>query len=88
MTTLDEKHVSVALPPVIAAELEYLISVTKAAPAGGFESVAELLRYVAISIADGSRRPGSWERPVLVSMGIVSGDEPELRSRREYGKAP
>ena len=83
----QEKHVTVALPPVIAAELEYLISVTKAAPAGGFESVADLLRHVAISIADGSRRPGSWERPMLVSMGIVSGDEPELISyRREYGR--
>lgn len=84
-----EKHVTVALPAEIAAELEYLISVTKAAPAGGFGSVADLLRHVAISIADGSRRPGSWERPMLASMGIVSGDEPELRSyRREYGKAP
>lgn len=57
-----EKHATVALPPEVAAELGYLISATKAAPAGGFESVAELLRHVAISIADGSRRPGSWER--------------------------
>lgn len=86
MTTLGERYVNVALPAEIAAELEYLISVTKAAPAGGFESTAELLRHVAISIADGSRRPGSWERPMLVSMGIVSGDESELRSRREYGR--
>lgn len=43
----------------------------------------EVLKELA-SIADGSRRPGSWERSLLERMGLVTDDE-HYSYRPHYG---
>jgi hypothetical protein len=36
--------------------------------AHGYKSAAETLAYIASSVVDGVRRPGSWERQMLYSL--------------------
>ena len=36
------------------------------------ESVEQLAGYILASIADGSRRPGAWERELLSMLGLVA----------------
>lgn len=49
-------------------------------------SVEHLVRYVLASVADGSRRPGSWERGMLESMGLVAGCDEHHQYRAGYGR--
>jgi len=68
----------------IYAEFEYMSELLQK---DGREDTAEdIIQYVLASVADGSRRPGSWERDMLVSTGLVS-DQPEHHAYRDrYGK--
>lgn len=50
-------------------------------------SVEALVDYVLGSIADGSRRPGSWERELLEMLGLVADCEEHHQYRARYGKA-
>jgi len=68
----------------IYAEFEYMSELMKRD--GRKEMASEIIAYVLASIADGSRRPGAWERQMLVSMGLVS-EQPEHHVYRDrYGK--
>lgn len=73
--------------PQILAELEYLVELINANNGSvEFDNVEQLVSYVMFHIADGSRRPGSWERGLLQSLGLVS-DAPEHHVYRgTYGK--
>ena len=51
-----------------------------------FKTVEELVGFVLASIADGSRRPGSWERQLLIPMGLVADCDEHHRYRADYGK--
>jgi hypothetical protein len=54
-------------------ELDYIVQLHKAYGAPRpVATVQELVDYILSSFADGSRRPGSWERQMLESMGIVA----------------
>jgi hypothetical protein len=57
----------------VRRELEYLVELHRryGAPMP-MTSVEALARYVLASIADGSRRPGAWERQMLESLGLVA----------------
>ena len=71
----------------IASELKYLVDLHRQHGAPNpQDSVEHLLEYVASAVADGSRRPGAWERQVLEMMGLVP-DAPEAGEYRgTYGR--
>ena len=50
------------------------------------DSVESLVNYVLSSVADGSRRPGSWERHLLEMMGLVVDSDEHHHYRAQYGK--
>ena len=50
------------------------------------ESVEDLVAYILGSIADGSRRPGAWERQMLDMMGLVSDSSDHHIYRPKYGR--
>jgi len=79
--------VNIDLDPGVLAELQYMVELHREHGAPNpFESVDELVRYVLSSVADGSRRPGSWERGMLNSMGLVANCDEHHEYRPTYGK--
>lgn len=76
----------VTIDPEVLKELQYLVDLHKKHGAPNpFDSVEGLVAYVLASIADGSRRPGAWERSMLESMGIVASCPEHERYRAHYG---
>ncbi|EKI3398559.1 hypothetical protein PEJ38_004680 [Salmonella enterica] len=71
----------------VAAELQYLVELHQEhGAANPQESIEGLLSYVAAAIADGSRRPGAWERTCLDMMGLVADCDEHHYYRSEYGR--
>lgn len=71
----------------VAAELTYLVELHKQHGAPNqVESVEQLVGYVLASVADGSRRPGAWERQLLEMMGLVADCEAHQEYRGTYGR--
>ena len=60
----------VEIHPEVLKELEYMVELHQqyGAPAKR-ESVEALVNYVLANVADGSRRPGAWERKLLERQG-------------------
>lgn len=78
--------VTLHLDPAIKAELDYLVALHQAHGAPNLKvSVESLMEYVASAVADGSRRPGAWERGLLESMGLVPDTEAAQVYRAKYG---
>lgn len=78
---------NIDLDPGVLAELEYLVELHREHGAPNpCESVDSLIRYVLASVADGSRRPGSWERGMLDSMGLVANTDRHREYRAKYGR--
>jgi hypothetical protein len=71
----------------VAGELAYLVELHRQHGAPNpQQSIEELVAYVLSAVADGSRRPGSWERALLEMMGLVA-DTPEAADyRQQYGR--
>lgn len=71
----------------IMRELEYIVELHQAHGAPyPQESVQDLIGWILSSVADGSRRPGSWERQMLESMGIVAHGDDHQQYRAGYGR--
>lgn len=70
----------------VVSELAYMVRLQNefGAPAV-MPDVQSLVRYVLCSIADGSRRPGAWERGLLESLGLVADTGLHQYYRHEYG---
>ena len=70
----------------VVSELQYMVDLHQrhgaANPVG---HVDELVGFVLASVADGSRRPGSWERSMLESMGSVADGDEHQQYRASYG---
>lgn len=78
---------NIEINPDVLKELEYMVELHgRYGAAYKVESVEDLVSYVLTSIADGSRRPGSWERQLLVCMGLVSECDEHQIYRPDYGK--
>jgi hypothetical protein len=78
---------NVEINPSVLAELEYLVELHgKHGAPNPVGSVEDLVEYVLDSIADGSRRPGSWERELLNMMGLVANTPEHAAYRSEYGR--
>ncbi|WP_043682839.1 MULTISPECIES: hypothetical protein [Burkholderiales] len=70
----------------VLKELEYIVELhrTHSAP-NPMDSVAVLIGFVLASVADGSRRPGSWERGMLEQMGLIADCDEHYTYRAQYG---
>ncbi|WP_323025769.1 hypothetical protein [Castellaniella sp.] len=68
-------------------ELLYMVELHKQHGAPNrFETVEDMLDFILLSVADGSRRPGAWERGMLEQMGLIA-ECPEHHVHRDsYGK--
>lgn len=63
----------ITIAPDVFQELEYIVRLHREHGAPNpMESVEQLVAFVLASVADGSRRPGSWERQLLEMMGLVA----------------
>jgi hypothetical protein len=72
----------------VRKELEYLVELhARYGAPMPMPSVEALAQYVLASIADGSRRPGAWERQMLESLGLVA-DCAEHHQYRPHGGPP
>ncbi|WP_299945298.1 hypothetical protein [uncultured Microbulbifer sp.] len=77
----------ITINPEILKELEYLIELHQQYGAiEQMDSVESLIRYVMTKVADGSRRPGAWERQMLDMMGLVADCDAHNYYRAQYGK--
>ncbi len=71
MTTLENR--TIVINEGVFKELEYMVNLHKESGANyQCGTVQELVNYVLSSVADGSRRPGAWERQMLEMMGLVA----------------
>lgn len=70
----------------VTKEFQYMAELAKkyGSPCG-LSTAEEMVAYVLRSVADGSRRPGSWERQMLVSMGLVVDCPEHEEYRNKYG---
>lgn len=70
----------------VVKELEYIIQLHQqhSAP-NSFATVPQLVNFILGAIADGSRRPGSWEREMLDMMGLVAETPLHNQHRDRYG---
>jgi len=69
------------------SELMYMIELHQEhGAANAMESVENMVAYILGSVADGSRRPGSWEREMLYSMGLIADSNAHEIYRSCYGK--
>ncbi len=78
---------NIKINPSVLKELEYMVELHDhyGAP-NTMDTVDDLVAYILASIADGSRRPGSWERQLLEMMGLVSDSDEHEIYRADYGK--
>lgn len=77
----------IEINPEVLKELEYLVALHRKCGAPNPQgSVEDLVAYVLSAVADGSRRPGAWERQMLNMMGLVADCEEHLEYREKYGE--
>ena len=86
-STSRTEQLNIDLDQRVERELQYLVDLHRqhGAP-NAMESVEDLIAYVLSSVADGSRRPGSWERQMLVMMGLVADCPEHAEYRHDYGQ--
>lgn len=76
----------VSVDPKVYAELLYIVQMHQVhGAAHPVDSVEQLVAYVLRCVADGSRRPGSWERGLLEPMGLVADTDEHHIYRSSYG---
>lgn len=77
------------IDPAVAEELAYIVKLhaQHGAP-NPMSSVQELVNYVLSSVADGSRRPGSWEREFVERMGLIADTPAHQEYRSHFGEPP
>ena len=77
----------ITIHPEVEKELCYLVELHQQHGAPNkMETVEDLVNYVLASVADGSRRPGAWERQLLEMMGLVADGDAHHQYRSHYGK--
>lgn len=82
---MTEKR-QITINPHVYKELEYMIELYQLSGAPNpFENVEDLVGFILASVADGSRRPGAWERQLLEMMGLVADCDEHHDYRANYG---
>ena len=70
----------------LAREFEYIVQLHQAHGARAkMENIEMLINHVLIHVANGSRRPGSWERGLLVHLGLVADCDEHHQYRSNFG---
>lgn len=78
--------IEIEMDECVVKEFEYLVKLHKEHGAiSPVSSVEELIKVVLSSVADGSLRPGSWERQMLENMGLVADCDDHHMYRNFYG---
>lgn len=78
---------NITIHPEVEKELRYLVELHQQHGAPNtMETVEDLITYVLASVADGSRRPGAWERQLLEMMGLVADCDAHHYYRNHYGE--
>ena len=77
--------VSVEVDRSVYAEFEYLSMLLKG-DSELLETPTDIINVILTAFADGSRRPGSWERDMLDSVGLISNRPEHQVYRQEYGE--
>ena len=81
-----ENNKTIEVNELVYKEFEYMLALHKKTDSyTRFETVDDLFNYVLASIANGSRRPDSWERSLLIPMGLVAETEEHYVYRSGYG---
>lgn len=77
----------ITINPAVLKELEYIVKLHRqyGAPCE-FDNVPDLVDYILASVADGSRRPGGWERSMLEMMGLVAKCDEHEQYRAGFGE--
>lgn len=76
----------IQVDPDVLKEFEYIIKLHKEHGADyQMKNVKDMIDWILASVADGSRRPGSWERDMLWNMGLVANCEEHNVYRADYG---
>jgi hypothetical protein len=71
----------------VLEEFRYILELRKANDTDDKEQTLDsLVNQVLYNVADGSRRPGAWEREMLNMMGLVVECEEHQQYRSKYGK--
>jgi hypothetical protein len=87
VVTKKAMNMNIEIEEVIVKELTYMLELHQQhGPAEYFTSVEQMIAFILGSIADGSRRPGSWERQLLYPMNLVANCEEHNCYRECYGK--
>ena len=80
------KLMKIDINPDVLYELEYMVELRKSFGAPNpMHTVGDLVNFVLASVADGSRRPGAWERQMLDMMGLVADCDEHGQYRDHYG---
>jgi len=71
----------------IIKEFEYIIKLkNEAGTPFLMNDVPALINHVLFSIAEGSRCPGSWERSIVQSLGLIADCDAHYQHRHCYGE--
>ncbi|MEY2151132.1 hypothetical protein AB7849_09455 [Rhodanobacter sp. 115] len=77
----------ITIQPGVLKEFEYMVKLhSEHGAPNKVESVEELVGFVLASVADGSRRPGAWERGMLEQMGLIAETPEHQVHRASYGE--
>lgn len=81
-----QRKLTIEVDPDVFRELQYMVELHKKHNSlNPVRSVNGLIAYVLASVADGSRRPGAWERQLLTMMGLVADCDEHHIYRANYG---
>lgn len=80
------KTLTINIDERVLSELEYLVHLHQQHGAmSPVQNINDLINTVLNSIADGSRRPGAWERQLLDMLGLVADCSEHHTYRAHYG---
>lgn len=85
----NQQPCMIEVDPEILSELQYMVELFNTSGTfclANVKTVDQLIGYILASVADGSRRPGSWERQLLVTMGLVASSPEHQIPRPHYGR--
>lgn len=82
---MKTENPTITISTNIKKELEFLFTSLSQENNNQFDSLEDLINYVLWRIADGSRRPGAWERGMLEMMNMVPDNEIFHNYREQYG---
>ncbi len=82
---MKTEELTITINAGVKEELEFLFKSGIEEDIHAFESLEDMIHYILATVADGSRRPGDWERQFLNQMGIVPENSIFHDYRSAYG---